>query len=198
MKRKRPRSLDPDEETLWQRVAQTATPLKRRPSSQNSAPSFGSESKTKSGDGSDSEPFDVGAKLETALPKTVPKSGGIPLSEKQHIKMDRKTFQRMKRGKSTPEAKLDLHGMTAAAAQSALTPFILSAQADGKRLVLVITGKGRGHEDSGPIPVRPGVLRQQVPIWLGAPPLKSAVLQVAQAHQRHGGSGAYYVYLRRR
>ncbi|MFG6543173.1 Smr/MutS family protein, partial [Sulfitobacter sp. M22298] len=51
--------------------------------------------------------------------------------------------------------------------------------------------------DGGPIPVRDGVLRHQVPQWLSMPPLSSLVLQVAQAHVSHGGGGAYYVYLRR-
>jgi DNA-nicking Smr family endonuclease len=32
---------------------------------------------------------------------------------------------------------------------------------------------------------------------LAMPPLSTAVLQVTQAHLRHGGGGAYYVYLRR-
>ncbi len=114
------------------------------------------------------------------------------------ISMDKKAFLKMKRGKSAPEGKLDLHGMTADAAHGALTSFILSAQAKGKRLVLVITGKGRASDDTGPIPARPGILRQHVPRWLELPPLKSAILQVSQAHQRHGGSGAYYIYLRRR
>ena len=63
--------------------------------------------------------------------------------------------------------------------------------------MLVITGKGRGGEDHGPIPRRQGVLRHQVPLWLRQPPLGSVVLQVAVAHLRHGGEGAYYVYLRR-
>jgi DNA-nicking Smr family endonuclease len=43
-----------------------------------------------------------------------------------------------------------------------------------------------------------GVLRHQVPLWLRQPPLGQAVLQVSEAHLKHGGSGAYYVYLRRR
>jgi hypothetical protein len=67
------------------------------------------------------------------------------------------------------------------------------------RLLLVITGKGRGgdREDYGPIPIRRGVLKQQVPGWLTAPPLGPLVLEIREAHQRHGGGGAYYVYLRR-
>ena len=113
------------------------------------------------------------------------------------VQMDRKAFDQMKRGKLRPEGKIDLHGMTLDRAHPALTRFILGAQAQGKRLVLVVTGKGKQRDDGGPIPVRFGVLRHQVPQWLSLPPISSVVLQVTQAHLRHGGSGAYYVYLRR-
>jgi DNA-nicking Smr family endonuclease len=41
------------------------------------------------------------------------------------------------------------------------------------------------------------VLRHQVPQWLRLPPLGNVVMQVTPAHIRHGGHGAYYVYLRR-
>jgi DNA-nicking Smr family endonuclease len=113
------------------------------------------------------------------------------------VQMDRKSFDQMKRGKLRPEGKIDLHGMTLDRAHPALTRFILSAQAQGKRLVLVVTGKGKQRDDGGPIPVRHGVLRHQVPQWLAMSPLSPAVLQVTQAHLRHGGGGAYYVYLRK-
>lgn len=115
----------------------------------------------------------------------------------QPVQMDRKAFTQMKRGKLRPEGKLDLHGLTLDRAHPALTRFILSAQSQGKRLVLVVTGKGKHRDDDGPIPVRFGVLRHQVPQWLSMPPLSSVVLQVSQANVRHGGGGAYYVYLRR-
>jgi len=114
------------------------------------------------------------------------------------LKMDAKTHGRMTRGKLQPEARIDLHGMTLAEAHPELIRFILNAQSQGLRLVLVITGKGKRGEDSGPIPQRIGALRHQVPHWLRLPPLGAAVLQVSEAHLKHGGSGAYYVYLRRR
>jgi len=113
------------------------------------------------------------------------------------VQMDRKAFGRMKRGKLKPEGRIDLHGLTLDRAQPALVRFILSAQASGKRLVLVITGKGRPADQTGPIPVRHGVLKHQVPHWLSTPPLAQAVLQVSSAHVSHGGGGAFYVYLRR-
>lgn len=117
--------------------------------------------------------------------------------QKAPVQMDRKTFTRMNRGKLQPEARIDLHGMTAERAHAALNRFILSASGSGRRFVLVITGKGKERDDGGPIPVRFGVLRHQVPQWLATPPLAGLVLQVSQAHVSHGGGGAYYVYLRR-
>jgi DNA-nicking Smr family endonuclease len=113
------------------------------------------------------------------------------------VQMDQKAFGKLKRGKLRPEGRIDLHGMTLERAHPVLTEFILSAHGRGKRLVLVITGKGKIRDDGGPIPVRHGVLRHQVPQWLAMPPLSSAVLQITQAHISHGGGGAYYVYLRR-
>jgi DNA-nicking Smr family endonuclease len=116
---------------------------------------------------------------------------------KSPVQMDNKAFTKLKRGKLSPEGRIDLHGMTLDRAHPALTRFILGAHKNGKRLVLVITGKGKMRDEGGPIPVRYGVLRHQVPQWLSMPPLASAVLQVSQAHISHGGGGAYYVYLRR-
>jgi DNA-nicking Smr family endonuclease len=111
--------------------------------------------------------------------------------------MDRRRFDKMRRGRMEPEARLDLHGMTAGPAHAALTRFILGAEADGRRLVLVITGKGRAPETDVFAMQRHGILRHSVPHWLAAPPLVTKVLEVVPAHARHGGSGAYHVYLRR-
>jgi DNA-nicking Smr family endonuclease len=113
------------------------------------------------------------------------------------VQMDRKAFGRMKRGKLSPEGKIDLHGMTLEQAHPALNRFIMSAHSAGKRLVLVVTGKGKSGRDTGPIPLRKGVLKHQVPQWLTMPPLGQIVMQVTPAHISHGGDGAYYVYLRR-
>ncbi len=110
--------------------------------------------------------------------------------------MDAKTHARMVRGKLAPEARLDLHGMTLAEAHPELIRFILNAHDGGLRLVLVITGKGKMTHEPVPRPI--GALRHQVPHWLRLPPLSQVVQQVAEANLKHGGSGAIYVYLRRR
>jgi DNA-nicking Smr family endonuclease len=77
--------------------------------------------------------------------------------------------------------------MTADRAHKALTRFVLESRAAGLRCVLVVTGKGRSAEGGR----GDGVLRRDAPRWLSVPP-------VAEAHQKHGGGGALYVYLRRR
>ena len=90
--------------------------------------------------------------------------------------------------------------MTQAQAHQALRGFLLYAQAQGDRLVLVVTGKGapkaRGCEASGFD--EPGVLRRIVPHWLHAPTCAAIVLGFEEAGRAHGGSGALYVRLRRR
>lgn len=113
------------------------------------------------------------------------------------LAMDHKRFGKMKRGRLLPEDRIDLHGMTQAEAHPALMSFIMGASAQGLRLVLVITGKGKLKADHGPIPERHGVLRHQVPHWLHSGALRPFVLQVTEAHLKHGGQGAYYVYLRK-
>ena len=111
--------------------------------------------------------------------------------------MDKKTFSKMRRGKLVPEGKIDLHGMTLDQAHPALTRFILTSQARGLRLVLVITGKGDRNDPYDPMPRQRGVLKRQVPMWLKMAPLSLIVMDVNEAHLRHGGGGAYYVYLRK-
>lgn len=113
--------------------------------------------------------------------------------------MDRKNFDRLRKGKMVPDRRVDLHGMTADVAHAVLTRFVLGAHASGARLVLVITGKGRTHRDAGDfMPKRQGVIRYSVPEWLRQNPLRDKVVQVIPAHRKHGGDGAYYVYLKRK
>ena len=82
-------------------------------------------------------------------------------------------------------------------AHPALIRFILTSQTRGLRLVLVITGKGANTSPYDPAPVQRGILKRQVPSWLRLAPLAPLVLEVREAHIKHGGAGAYYVYLRR-
>jgi len=104
--------------------------------------------------------------------------------------LDRRSAERLRRGQMAIAATLDLHGLTQAEAHSVLNSYLLHAQKAGKRTVLVITGKGTGKAGGG-------VLRANVPRWLGLPPLSNLVLETAPARGRHGGDGALYVLLRK-
>jgi DNA-nicking Smr family endonuclease len=126
-----------------------------------------------------------------------------PLAERlaaRPPRLDGSRQRRLARGQIDPEARIDLHGMTRDQARAALTGFLMGARARGERLVLVITGKGRegdGPDDLAPIPRRPGAIRHDLPHWLSQAPLAALVLDVRPAHRRHGGDGAFYIYLRR-
>ena len=190
------RKLRPDEIELWKQVAAKTERLEMgtRPASLDIEPQFVPAPKRR-------KLIDTLTKPTGKPSKPTARAHLIPAIADQirttPVQMDRKAFDQMKRGKLKPEGRIDLHGMTLDRAHPALTRFILSAQGNGKRLVLVITGKGKSRDDGGPIPVRFGVLRHQVPQWMSMPPLSSAILQVSEAHLKHGGGGAYYVYLRR-
>ena len=105
--------------------------------------------------------------------------------------LDRRSAQRLKRGQMAIEARLDLHGLSQDEAHRALHRFIARMHDEGRRAVLIITGKG-ARDGVG------GVLRQGVPRWLAEPACRASILAVEEAQSRHGGGGALYVLLRRR
>ena len=189
---RRMRGIRPEERRLWESYAEGVRPKlpERGPESENP------------------DPPQADARASPSAPQPVPAfrigeaargRDSVAVARARPVReaparMDNKTFGKMKKGRLKPDARIDLHGRTVDEAHNALIAFILSRQARGDRLVLVITGKG---ERDSPAPVERGILRRQAPHWLTLPPLSSAVLDVSPAHRRHGGDGAFYVYLRR-
>ncbi len=179
------RRLSEEDRLLWQKVTATAKALHPN-------------RKLTTGPSSDLPP---NPPAKPARPQK-PRAGALHSAHKPPPpapapQMDRRNYDRMRRGKLAPEARLDLHGLTAGQAHARLNGFIADAQARGLRLVLVITGKGRssGMDDfhrTG------GILRHSLPHWLRQPHLAPLVLEVSPAHVRHGGEGAFYIYLRRK
>lgn len=204
------RRLSDDEQELWQKVARTARRL---------APAPSPEPDTRKGPvvdpGATLAPSTVSARpMPDPSPRKTLKTTTAPeprlrldlappvgdYLSRQPVQMDRKLHGKMMRGKLEPEARIDLHGMTVAQAHQALMAFIMASRSRGLRLVLVITGKGRtkGPDYAAPMPSRAGVLKHEVPQWLRSGPTAPMVLDIREAHRSHGGSGAYYVYLRKR
>jgi DNA-nicking Smr family endonuclease len=115
-------------------------------------------------------------------------------------RLDGNTAEKLKRGQLTPGARIDLHGMTEAAAHTTLLSFLAGAQSRGVRLALVITGVGnpKHHEGAEWMRSPHGVLKQMVPRWLNEREFSALISGSGPAHRRHGGEGALYVYLRKR
>jgi DNA-nicking Smr family endonuclease len=110
------------------------------------------------------------------VPRALPKASPSPA--------DRGEEKRVRRGKLEIDARLDLHGYTQDRARAALLDFIISERSGGARVVLAITGKS-------------GVLRVRLGDWLAAPDFRVHLAGYAEAHRRHGGEGAWYVFLKR-
>lgn len=201
MARRRPgRTLSAEERELWRRLEATATPLHpERPKSRaGTRPPETAPPAKPAPPRADLSGLEIGGKRPRERSFHDPAPSLETRLGRQPVRMDAKAYGRMRRGKLAVEGRIDLHGLTLAEAHPRLNRFILNAHAADKRLVLVITGKGRERDDDWMMPTPRGVLRHQVPQWLSSGPLGQIVMQVAPAHRSHGGPGAYYVYLRRR
>ncbi len=116
------------------------------------------------------------------LPPVLPlASRGLPQT------LERNQDKKTRRGRVVIDTKIDLHDMTQAVARPALSRAIIRASNRNHKCVLVVTGKGIRGE---------GVLRRNFIAWIDAPDIRPLIATYAQAHIRHGGSGAWYVFLK--
>ncbi len=180
--RRGPRHLTPDEARLWRRVTARDKPL--RPSSESA---------------DDSEALTSVAEPRAAISQKPVKSSRAEAKAGPAKAAPRRAHnfgeeRKVRRGKLEVEGRIDLHGMTQRAAESALSAFLQNARGAQKRCVLVITGKG-SPDASWPEPQR-GVLRRRLPEWLDAFARDGLVSGYASAHRNHGGEGAFYVFLK--
>lgn len=215
------RRLGPEERRLWERVAASARPLRadrardgrlndgRTPGDEPrpADPAIGLDGAAGIARPLDAAPSDAGPEPRLLRPSGNRSRGrgGTSLSlalpdaapvGRPQAGLDRRTADRLRKGARQPDARIDLHGMSAERAHRACMLFLGDAIARGHRVVLVITGKG-GRGDRGSSRGR-GVLRDSLPGWLRASPLGASVVGIYEAHRKHGGEGAFYVYLKRR
>ncbi len=100
-------------------------------------------------------------------------------------------MNRLREGRFSYQAYLDLHGLKREDAEVELRRFIFRSYSLGMRCVLVVHGKGYNSRGSGP------VLKEMVPLWLSKAPLRKIVLAFCSARPYDGGTGALYVLLKR-
>ena len=223
---RRRRALRDEERHLWEKVAETVTPLDRgtrRPAGPepDGATASSGASPPPAAAASPSPPAEASPAPAAASSPSAPPS---PVASKRALAgwaraaaararetsvdavvvprppslapIDDRTRRRLVRGAMAIDERLDLHGLTQEAAHSVLRRFLVTARDRGARIVLVITGKGR---PGGAWETHErGVLRRSVPHWLADPSLRGVVVGFEEAHLAHGGAGAIYVRLRRR
>jgi DNA-nicking Smr family endonuclease len=123
--------------------------------------------------------------LPTA-PLVKPRRALPPLEAGRTPGIDRRTAERLRRGQLAIDYRLDLHGMTREEAYEQLGTSIATSWEAGRRVILVITGKGQG------------ILRDAVPRWLNEGSNRRRIIAFCVAQPKHGGGGALYVLLKRR
>mgnify|MGYP001172805321 CR=1 FL=1 len=206
------RALSEDEHKLWRAVVRDARPLSRK----RRRPEPAAESLSVSAPAPAAQAAESPAPAQIVpAPKRKPASHSAsktivaphPAAPAPPLTgLDRRTSQRLARGQMEAEARLDLHGLRLDAAEEALFGFLSRARQSGMRLVLVITGKGESpftrHTLHGvhyhEAPERTGKLRSALPVWLGESRFRGQVAGFQPAHPRHGGGGAFYIWLRKK
>jgi DNA-nicking Smr family endonuclease len=179
---RRKRSLSEEERALWESVAKQVKPLRKR--HRLLKPSMAPVEPASHAAPRGAAPAKPAAPVRIVVP---PKPSPPPLAP-----IGRRERSHLSRGRKEIDARLDLHGMTQMRAHRALFGFLQRAHHDGLTFVLVITGKGKMGAES-----ERGVLRRQVPQWLGLPEFRALVVGFEEAHIGHGGEGALYVRVRR-
>lgn len=182
------------QDAAWQRVKATTKPLTRRnllttkappAPDQNTLPAaaIGAANKAKAG------PIKNTAK--NAAKNTVANHKRHPTikpAAAPQPRIEARSRRRLARGILEIDATLDLHGLTLTQAEVALAGFIARQAQQRAVWVLVITGKGARGE---------GKLRAALPDWLAGPKNASRLVEYGPASIAHGGSGAFYLRLRK-
>ncbi|WP_375201755.1 Smr/MutS family protein [Hyphococcus sp.] len=197
------RGLTPEEEALWRKAMRDVAAYgRKKPLAEKlvSGSQSGSQAVSKSAPGLLKPRHITG---QSAGPTPSRHAEPLP-SRTQHpfAAGDPRLDKLAGRGRLPIDAVLDLHGHTQRTAETTLRRFVMEAHSRGARCVLVITGKGapdlsgsgaRGWEAPG----GKGVLKARLSDWLADEPLRKLVSRASPAHQRHGGGGAFYLFLKR-
>jgi DNA-nicking Smr family endonuclease len=123
--------------------------------------------------------------LHGDLDPTLMESGEELLFVRAHV--PRRVVRKLRRGGYRVMDELDLHGLNALQARSALADFLRECAFNRFGCVRIVTGKGRRSGYGGP------VLKPRVARWLAR---RDEVQAYSTARPVDGGSGALYVLLR--
>lgn len=179
--------LNAAERALWRRVALTVRPLPHARLPEAPVPSVVAPDAGVGGTATAPPLRD--RPTSSPRPPAAPRQTPV---EPSAATLDGVWDRRLRTGRLVPDMTIDLHGNSAEAAHALVEARLRAAASTGARLVLIVTGKG----SRGPLDRR-GVIRANLPDWLGLSRLRPLIAGTRPAHVRHGGGGAIYVVLRR-
>ena len=100
------------------------------------------------------------------------------------------------------DKKIDFHGKTLFESEEIFENVILSCYNSGLRCLLFVTGKGlfksKNIEHNNKPKLYYGVIRSAFINWVKSNKFSKYILSFEEASITHGGSGAFYVYLRKK
>ncbi len=171
------RRLSAHEQALWSRVAATVRPIAGKRAAMVTPPPPAPK------------PPQTPPRMTVPAPPRPLNAPAKPAKTVAGATLDGGWDRKLRQGEVRPDCIIDLHGHTLAAAHDVLAHALDDAHANGDRVLLVITGKGRAD--------RPSRIRGELAHWLDAGAMRSRIASLRAAHPRHGGGGAFYLILRR-
>ncbi len=183
----RRRHLSPEDEDVWRAVTRTLKPLKSA-KARVVPPAPAAEPVL--------PPPQVKRARVATHAQVAPVAPAKPAPPRMQPIEDR-VKRKLARGRARADMKIDLHGLRQSEAHHALREFVHRARNEGARIVIVVTGKGRGSADPDTRSPIGGVLQRMTRHWLSAPELRDCVIGFEEADPAHGGAGALYVRIRK-
>jgi DNA-nicking Smr family endonuclease len=113
------------------------------------------------------------------------------LEDKDHIKKDKTSIK---------TKSIDLHGFTLEEANKIVEQFINESYLENIKKLIVVTGKGlHSQNDKDPYLSKDlSILKYSVPDFIeGNQELMKKILEIKDADIKDGGSGAFYIYLKK-
>ena len=114
-------------------------------------------------------------------------------SPKIDINIEKNKLKRIKSGRISIEGTIDLHGFSLKEAKARLQLFVGESFQRNKRLLLIITGKGRNSKPN--IYGKKQTIKSEINKWISEDFYRDKVQYISVALDKHGGEGAYYFFL---
>ena len=107
--------------------------------------------------------------------------------------------KQLKKGKIPIDKKVDFHGLSLNESKEIFIKTINECFFKGQRCILFVTGKGMINKnyDDNEKKLFYGKIRNDFTNWVNIEGVKRKILNMQKADIKHGGDGAFFIYLRK-